>query len=479
MIERATSPERPFDLILVHSLSRFFRDQYLSEFYIRRLRKAKVEVVSITQPFQDDPTGNMVRNILSTFDEYQSRETAKHTTRAMTENARQGFWNGSVPPFGYKTIVAETRGQKSKKRLTIDETEAQTVRAIFDMALGRHGPVIGVKAIVNRLNARGDRLRGKPFHISNVHRILTGTTYAGTAYFNRRCSRTGEMKDEKDWIALAVPPIVSREEFDQVQASLANRRPSTTAPRVTAGPTLLTGIASCGTCGSGMTIRTGKSGRYRYYTCAGCAQKGKTTCSGRSISMAALDGMILEHMSDTLFTPPRLAQILEAYISQSEETEGARKRQISAAKAKETEIKGKIARLLDLVASGGMEANDPQLKDKLADLRSKRAAFGQEIDLLTRTTGGAQTSITPEKLSQLAALLRTALKNPNQEFRRAYLRLFLDKVVVGDREIVLSGPKRPLADSAATERLPDAASLVPSFVREWRPRRDSNPRPPD
>ena len=82
-------------------------------------------------------------------------------------------------------------------------------------------------------------------------------------------------------------------------------------------PTLLTGIAKCGTCGSGMTLRTGKSGRYRYYTCAGCAQKGKTICPGRSISMAALDGMILEHLADRLFTPERLQVILEAFINQS------------------------------------------------------------------------------------------------------------------------------------------------------------------
>jgi DNA invertase Pin-like site-specific DNA recombinase len=119
MIDAATSPSRPFDMVLVHSMSRFFREQFLSEMYIRRLRKAGVAVVSMTQDFQDDPTGNLIRQVLGSFDEYQSRENAKHTLRAMQENARQGFWNGSHTPFGYEAVVRERRGQKLKKVLAI------------------------------------------------------------------------------------------------------------------------------------------------------------------------------------------------------------------------------------------------------------------------------------------------------------------------------------------------------------------------
>ena len=48
MIDAATSAARPFDIVLVHSMSRFFRDQFSSEMYIRKLRKADVAVVSMT-----------------------------------------------------------------------------------------------------------------------------------------------------------------------------------------------------------------------------------------------------------------------------------------------------------------------------------------------------------------------------------------------------------------------------------------------
>ena len=129
MIYKATRPDRPFTFIVVHSLSRFSRDSLHSELYVRKLRKAGVELVSITQTVSSDPSGEMFRKLLNVFDEHQSRENAKHVHRAMCENARQGFWNGSHPPFGYKTQIAERRGAKDKKVLVIDDEEACVVRA--------------------------------------------------------------------------------------------------------------------------------------------------------------------------------------------------------------------------------------------------------------------------------------------------------------------------------------------------------------
>jgi DNA invertase Pin-like site-specific DNA recombinase len=98
MIDAATTKPPAFDLIVVHSFSRFFRDQFQLEFYVRRLAKNRVRLVSITQELGDDPMSNMIRQIMALFDEYQSKENAKHTLRAMKENARQGFWNGALPP---------------------------------------------------------------------------------------------------------------------------------------------------------------------------------------------------------------------------------------------------------------------------------------------------------------------------------------------------------------------------------------------
>ena len=155
MIEAGISNPAPFDVVVVHSFSRFFRDHFELEFYVRKLAKNGVKLISMTQELGDDPMHVMMRQIMALFDEYQSKENAKHVLRALKENARQGFWNGSLPPIGYRVVAAEQRGAKIKKKLEVDPLHADTVRLAFRLALegdGTSGPM-GVKAIASYLNA--------------------------------------------------------------------------------------------------------------------------------------------------------------------------------------------------------------------------------------------------------------------------------------------------------------------------------------
>jgi site-specific DNA recombinase len=71
MMEDATRRDRPFDAILVHSFSRFFRDSFLFELHRRSLEKNGVVLVSITQTVSQDSAGQMSRQLMSIFDEYQ------------------------------------------------------------------------------------------------------------------------------------------------------------------------------------------------------------------------------------------------------------------------------------------------------------------------------------------------------------------------------------------------------------------------
>src|ERR1700678_3729884 len=135
MIEAGPSKPAPFDVVIVHSFSRFFRDDLEFELYVRKLANNRVKLVSIPQEMGDDPMPVMMRQIMALFDEYQSKENAKHVLRALKENARQGFWKGSRPPIGYRVVAAEQRGTTTKKRLEIDPLHAETVRLMFRLAI--------------------------------------------------------------------------------------------------------------------------------------------------------------------------------------------------------------------------------------------------------------------------------------------------------------------------------------------------------
>jgi DNA invertase Pin-like site-specific DNA recombinase len=161
MIERACDGEHAFGFIVVHSYSRFFREAFEQEFYFRKLAKHGVKIISITQPVGDEtePVQTMMRKVIALFDEYQSKENAKHVIRSMMENARQGFWNGATAPLGYRLVEAEKRGTRVKKKLDIDPVEAETVRLIFELYLhgdGKSG-ALGVKEIVKWLRPHTQR----------------------------------------------------------------------------------------------------------------------------------------------------------------------------------------------------------------------------------------------------------------------------------------------------------------------------------
>lgn len=68
MIERACDGERAFDVIVVHSFSRFFRDAFGLEFYVRKLAKHDVRLVSMTQELGNDPAQVMMRQVIALFD---------------------------------------------------------------------------------------------------------------------------------------------------------------------------------------------------------------------------------------------------------------------------------------------------------------------------------------------------------------------------------------------------------------------------
>jgi len=348
MIDQADSSEPRFDVICVHSFSRFYRNGAEMELCIRKLHKQGVEVVSITQPTGDDPSQQLMRQIIGIFDEYTSRENGKNVTRAMRESARQGFWNGATPPLGYRIVEAERRGSKVKKRLDVDPVEAELVHLIFRLyneGDGRSGP-LGVKETTKWLNEHGYRTRrGSTFGVGPVHGILTNSCYTtGKWPYGRRNSRTGGIHDPSTIVEIQIPIIIPLEVFEKARAKLAQNNPKVTPPRVVNGPTLLTGLAVCASCGAGMT-RTGTRRRgqsYSYYSCGGCHRMGKSVCRGRHIPMSKLDDLIIDNIKQRLFTSERLARILESLI----ERQGGKDRAVHDRRAAlKTELAAKEEKL--------------------------------------------------------------------------------------------------------------------------------------
>ena len=475
MIERACDDDHPFEVIVVHSFSRFFRDAFGLEMYIRKLAKYGVRLVSITQELGDDPAQVMMRQVIALFDEYQSRENAKHVLRAMKENARQGFYNGSRVPLGFTLQEVEKRGHRTKKKIIIDPVEAEIIRLIFDLYAygdGQSGPM-GIKEITKHLNAKGYRTRldGR-FGIGPVHGILTNPVYVGAWSFNKRNAKTRQAKPETEIVPVSVPAIIDQKTFDKVQKTLQAKNPQGNPPRAVTGPILLTGLAHCASCGGAMTLRTGtsKTGNvYRYYTCSSAMRIGASACKGRSIPMDKLDRLVTEHVADRVLVPDRLEALLQSVADRRLKTDAEVQARIETLRREAGNAEDKLRRLYKLVAEGLTDLDD-LLKEQIAKLKADRDKAASALDRIESQRPA--TKLDADKIIRFASLMRQNITEGAVPFRKAYLRSLIEAVEVDDRVIRIHGSKAVLERAVLADQAKHPG--VRSFVRNWRSRQDSN-----
>lgn len=107
MISLARKPNKPFDLILVYKYSRFARNREDSIVYKALLRKCGVQLISITEPFDDSAVGRLMQSIIECIDEFYSDNLGEEVTRGMRESASRRFYLSAKSPIW----VSESTGQ--------------------------------------------------------------------------------------------------------------------------------------------------------------------------------------------------------------------------------------------------------------------------------------------------------------------------------------------------------------------------------
>ena len=474
MIADACASSPPFDAIIIHSLSRFFRDAIEFGLYERRLKKHGVLIISITQQTSDDPAGEMARRIFSLFDEYQSKENAKHTLRAMKENARRGFFNGSTVPYGFRTVEVKEEGNKGKKkRLTIDQSEAVIVKKMYDLYInGHNGKSLGIVGIEKHLNDIGITMRGKKWKRTTIYKILSSRLYIGKHVFNRMETKTHKVKPESEWIDISVEPIIDEETFNIAQNRKWERSPKNVPPRIVNSPTLLTGLLKCGECGASMTLATGKGGRYRYYKCTNRIHNGKDSCNSKNIPMKKLDSIILEALAERVFTPKRALSMLQALKKDLKGSKEGKNEQAKKLSKELDDNKRQTERLYEAVEKGLLPL-DSTLHERVHKHQSRRQEIMTEMAGLKRQNEFPLSNLSPRYVNAFCSALSDKLKDKESNFGKEYIKLLVDEIKVEGQNIFLKGSYGTLVGAIQKQKLGHSHG-VPSFGNVWLPSADSN-----
>jgi site-specific DNA recombinase len=238
-----------FDVVLVHELSRLSRSVFDTFEIFEQLGRAQVGFASVREPQFNllDPHGRFFLTMIASINQYYLDMLRVHTQKSKRERARQGLYNASVAPYGYRH-VGDARTPPE-----VVEEEAKVVRRVFEMyATGRYT----CRQIAEVLNGEGYRTRsGRRFSKDSITEMLRNPFYIGKVTY--REGRRGEV-EVYDGLH---EPIIS-EELWEAAARVRNQQ---TVRRVLRGekrPYLLGGIARCHTCGRRLRAQGAQAGDY-------------------------------------------------------------------------------------------------------------------------------------------------------------------------------------------------------------------------
>jgi site-specific DNA recombinase len=386
---------------------------------------------------------------------------------------------GELPAEAKKEIQdeAEIEGLGPLTDFDPYETEAlPTVPTIYALYLhGHEGRSMGFKEIAKHLNQRQLLMRGGAWGIQKVYKILSSPTYRGELFYNVIDSKTGAKRPPSEWIAIQVDPIVDAETFQRVRQRREGRRPTAVPPRSVSSPILLTGLLKCGHCRAGMTLTTGKSGKYRYYKCTTRVNKGNDQCGSANIPMEKLDELVLEQLATRVFAPQRLQVILTEARRGIRARTATDRQKIATLQGELRKADERLSRLYEAVETGILPL-DETLQRRIQQAKNARENVLIAIAGLRRLQTLPVERILPSQVAAFGDLIGKRLRDRSSSFGRDYLRAVVDKVVVNGDTATISGSNAKLMRAVAAKR--PLAGQVPSFIHDWCARRDSNSRPP-
>jgi site-specific DNA recombinase len=285
------------DCVVVYKVDRLSRSlmdfSRLMEVFDRR----GVSFVSVTQQFNTTHSmGRLTLNILLSFAQFEREIISERTRDKIAAARRKGKWAGGRPVLGYDLISRPGGG-----RLEVNPSEAERVRAIFDLYLDLGSLMPLVRACAEHgwttkawTTKGGQPQGGRVLDKGALYALLTNPVYLGKV---RHHDEVFEGEHEG---------IVDPDVFERARRQL-NLNGRTGGSRVrNAHHALLKGLVRCAPCGCGMmhhfasstTARGTK--RYRYYVCMKAQKQGWATCPAPSLPAGDLEAFVLERVRAAL-----------------------------------------------------------------------------------------------------------------------------------------------------------------------------------
>ena len=411
------------DTVVIYDQSRMFRKMSAWFSFRDDLTRMGVSVVSVTQPSIGgdlrDPMNFLSEGSMALFNQIWSLQTRQKTMEKLRFMARNGQHTGGKPALGYQVVDG---------RLAIQPEEAKIVQRIFqEYADGR-----SYREIIAGLNADGLKTkRGNAFGNNSLHDLLKNEKYIGVLVYGavpyrEDGTRNSHAAPSENTIRIedALPPIISQEVFDKVQARMsANRRQQAGRPPKNRDYPLK-GKVFCASCGAAMSVGISKGGYY-YYKCTG--KKRLHNCDASPIRVDKLEKLAVQYTRAMLGSPTNVDKLLQILREQAQTIQGGAAARLNALIAEEREVTAKLNNAVDTLLEGFAST---ALKNKITDLEAQKAKLENDIKQLKNQV---DMSMLPETtlMAALEKIMSADCTDPS-----AILSI-IQRVEIGPEEILL------------------------------------------
>lgn len=312
-----------FDLVLVKDFDRFARNRAAATIVREELKELFIQTYALNTPVvpknpktydpTDDDLGIMVEGYSDTMSEIERNKIRRRMMMGKVAVAKSGKIPNNVP-YGYKIKRTIDDHGKVHRQIIIDEEAAETVKWIYDQYLKGKGTLeIAFQLTQKKVKSS----RGNVWRAHGVKYILRNATYTGKVLWGWRHAdyKKNKQRSLRGHHGLIVKgehaPIISEQVFNLAQKEKVIRAGSQKG-RAKLSRGLLTGIAKCIRCKSGVTYVTRHHKRVKKnpnwhdtttheYLCGGYKYSG--ICQRRVMSAEKLESFVLGQIKNLINNP--------------------------------------------------------------------------------------------------------------------------------------------------------------------------------
>jgi site-specific DNA recombinase len=438
------------DLILMTAPDRLARNYVHQVLLVEEFEQEGCQVQFLDHPIGHDAHDQLLLQIRGAVAEYERTLIAERMRRGRQTKLKAGHllpWTRA--PYGYRLNPEHPRDPAG---VTRDEFEAAIVQEMYAWYLEDGASLSGLVKHLQKAEILAPR-GNQRWNQATVRGILSNPAYTGQVYMDRMRMRPARIRrsathsighpagtrvslPREAWVPIAtVPAMVTQEQFDLVQAKLAqNKRFARRNNK--SHDYLLRALVSCGVCQLACLGRQLNPG-YQYYICRGKEPSYQSCrderCDARYIPAGQLDELVWQDLCEAVRHPESIAQALERAQGGHWLPQELQARHETLRKA-QTAMTHQLERLTEAYLHEVIPLAEYQRRR--AELEQRRQALEhQEKHLEVQVDRQAELAGLVTSMEAFCRRVQAGLDQATFEQKRQLVELLIDRVVVTNEEV--------------------------------------------